>query len=131
MTKNSSSDISLSISDKKLVLALLHRAHAEYLDYVAECKADWQMTGYRAHYCRHGVNQWVDYDIPCGMCETYGNYWDYLTELTAARDTVYRAKQLVIKRADALSAVAALGGSISELIPWAGEPLRQLMDLVA
>ncbi|MNW48366.1 hypothetical protein D3C74_257290 [compost metagenome] len=29
----------------------------------------WNRDGYRAHYCRHGVNLWVDYDCACGACE--------------------------------------------------------------
>ena len=37
----------------------------EYLDEVAEYAAD----GYRHNFCFHGVNQWVDYDCACGLCE--------------------------------------------------------------
>ena len=31
--------------------------------------AEWHKQGYRAHYCPHGMNLWVDYDAICPGCE--------------------------------------------------------------
>lgn len=40
----------------------------EYAAYLAACEADYAL-GYRAHYCEHGTNLYVDYDPMCGHCE--------------------------------------------------------------
>ena len=37
-------------------------------DYAREC-AEYAKQGLRPQYCRHGVNQWVDYDCACFKCE--------------------------------------------------------------
>jgi hypothetical protein len=125
-TNSSALEITLSTSDKKIAVALLRRSRAQYVSYLEDCEDD-RRNGYRPHYCRHGVSQWVDYDCACWQCEEYGNYWDYLTELTAARDTVYRARLEVAKRRAALAPIRALGGDVSALIDWVIEPMTLLM----
>lgn len=45
---------------------------AEFVRRAAEYEADVKRDherGHRAHYCEHGVNQWVDYDPICVYCE--------------------------------------------------------------
>jgi hypothetical protein len=121
-----STEITLSTSDKKIAVALLRRSRAQYASYLEDCEDD-RRNGYRPHYCRHGVSMWVDYDCACWQCEEYGNYWDYLTELTAARDTVYSARLEVAKRRAALAPIRALGGDVSALIDWVIEPMTLLM----
>src|SRR4051812_14561285 len=37
-------------------------------EYVADVKRDHE-RGHRAHYCEHGVNQWVDYDPISVYCQ--------------------------------------------------------------
>lgn len=34
-----------------------------------EAAQEWSRQGYRPHYCKHGVNMWVDYDCACWQCE--------------------------------------------------------------
>lgn len=53
-----------------LILAaqLQRRSLAAYSNYLEECRAD-AAAGHRSHYCEHGANQWVDWDVICGACE--------------------------------------------------------------
>lgn len=37
-------------------------------EYRAECE-EYYSQGYRPHYCKHGRNLWVEYDVICGPCE--------------------------------------------------------------
>lgn len=58
------------IHDLVMKRALRHvkaqrRRKAEYED---ECRS-YAREGYRPHYCPHGRNLWVDYDVICGPCE--------------------------------------------------------------
>ena len=52
--------------------AFLTQARAQVAErdaaYAAEV-AEYRDLGYRARYCPHGMNQWVDYDNICGPCE--------------------------------------------------------------
>lgn len=41
---------------------------ADEEDYQEQCEYD-RSQGHAPHHCRHGVNLWFDYDIPCGACE--------------------------------------------------------------
>lgn len=121
-------EFTLTAREQKMAIALLRRSRAQYESYLEDCEDD-RRNGHRAHYCRHGVSQWVDYDCACWRCEEYGNYWDYLTELSEARDYVRHAKRETLKRIDAVVAVGALGGDISALMPWAGELMQALYTL--
>lgn len=58
------------MTDKIITTALkIDRALArQYADYLESVEADYR-EGFRAHYCEHGVNMWVDYDAICGSCE--------------------------------------------------------------
>lgn len=47
-------------------------------DYLEEC-AEYRARGHRHNYCFHGVNQWVDYDCACGLCED-GEIDEYSSE---------------------------------------------------
>lgn len=129
-TKTTSEILPLTPREQKLAVALLGRSRRQYAEYLAECEED-RRNGYRPHYCRHGVSMWVDYDCACGMCEDEGNYWDYLTEMNHARNTVYAAKRTMGERVDALVRISVLGGDISPLTEWASEPMNRLTALVA
>lgn len=62
-------------ANKRMVVLLVIKLIGEYerihRDYLDDCAAD-RRRGYRPQTCEHGVNQWVDYDPICGLCE-YGH----------------------------------------------------------
>jgi hypothetical protein len=51
-----------------IALQILHHLERKRDDYEEECES-YAKDGYRPHYCEHGANLWVDYDVICGYCE--------------------------------------------------------------
>ena len=66
------SDFDSRVND--LVESILERQK----DYLEECD-EYRARGHRHNYCFHGVNQWVDYDCACGLCED-GEINEYSSE---------------------------------------------------
>lgn len=92
-------------------------------DYANAC-ADYSRDGFSPAYCLHGASLWVDYDIPCGYCETYGS--DYLESplSIALREARRRVAESNRRQSAAIDARAAgLPISIDMLLDWALEPL--------
>lgn len=54
-------------STLSLAATIAREYERNYLEYLDECEAGDKR--YRVHYCEHGVDLWVDYDIACGACE--------------------------------------------------------------
>lgn len=74
--------------------------------YERECR-EAAREGFAPHYCRHGVNMWVDYDMACWRCEV-GE--PTRTEMMrAALDAAHKYDDEMHEAADALTALAALG----------------------
>ena len=79
---------------RDLARALFFRSREAWTEYLAECEED-RRNGYRPHYCRHGADLWVDYDVICGPCEDGWSYWDEDREREAAKaDAEFRVEQM-------------------------------------
>lgn len=52
----------------RLAVRLSRRYEREYEEYLEGVEA-YRRKGFRAEYCEHGMNQWVDWDPICGGCE--------------------------------------------------------------
>ena len=93
-------------------------------DYASAC-ADYRRDGFGPAYCLHGASLWVDYDIPCGCCETYGS--DYLESplSIALREARRRVAESNRRQSAAIDArVAGLPVDVDALLDWALEPLN-------
>ncbi len=124
---------------REKVLAGVKKSIAEErAAYERECK-EYAEQGFRAHYCRHGVNLWVDYDPICGYCEE---------SLTEAEEAAYRTDALLDERkrrgdqgvrlAVVVSEIlnrsvsdpleAALRTAVTEVMDWVNEPLKPYLN---
>ena len=74
---------SLALRNVKRIKARMAEQEAEYERMVEDC----YRQGYRPHYCRHGRDLWVDYDVICGYCEE-GDPDPYVMALNEARAAV-------------------------------------------
>lgn len=88
---------------EKLIKKLYNDYYLKRAEHLNEYNKDveyWARKGYKPHYCEHGVDQWVDHDIPCGACEL-----GEPDELDVHEMAVAKAKDIVTTRryvADAL-----------------------------
>lgn len=88
------SDFTTRVND--LVDEILERQK----DYIEECK-EYAESGHRHRFCFHGVNQWVDYDCACGLCEdgaineysSRDEIEEYAKEVVVTEIAVEKAKQ--------------------------------------
>ena len=102
-----------------IVLARLREEAAEYDAYVARMHA----AGYRAEYCRHGVNVWAnDFDGACWQCED-GDTDPYATALSEA----HRRVDDYLKRVEIFRQVKIAGMPINleEVRDWLSAPLGE------
>ncbi len=70
----------------RLAATLSKRFESEYAGYLAEVD-NWRAQGYRAHYCEHGTNLWVEYDPICGPCEDVLSMGNAIYRRTVAIDS--------------------------------------------
>lgn len=105
---------------------ILDRYRASWAEYSEECEQAYR-EGFRPHYCFHGVNMWVDYDCACGMCEEYGNSWDYEVYACMAIDEAKRSWAEHEKRLQMLIELMKMNAPIqtAELGKWATEPIAR------
>lgn len=87
----------------RAAIRIMARLEANYAAYLADCESDYR-RGYRAHYCEHGTNQWVDYDNICGPCEDGRTMSDPMQRREFA---LYEAKRIQ-KEAEDIYAAATL-----------------------
>ena len=83
----------LSPGDHRKLIRLAH-ARLKQLKkrdarYDEECR-EYARQGFRPHYCRHGRNLWVDYDVICGACED--GLSNYQLALIYAHDVMHAYK---------------------------------------
>lgn len=52
----------------RLALHIVKDLRKQDAEHEEECQ-EWARQGRRPHYCRHGMDRWVDYDNICGACE--------------------------------------------------------------
>lgn len=85
--------------------------------------------GHRYPTCIHGRNVCVDYDIPCGTCES----GDTMRELFMAE--VYENYRVHVKRRDMVKAITELGygegqhpDTVKPLSEWAWQPISYDFD---
>lgn len=102
----------------KRALTYVKALKARDAAYAEEC-AYWRSKGYRPHYCKHGTDQWTDYDNICGPCED--GHSNYELALMSARGDVAETR----RRTDwVVTAPRDLPHDLrSKLIDWAVEPI--------
>jgi len=116
----------LGRSDRRLVLKHV-RYHWEqerqhYINWEAEAE-EYRAEGKRPHYCPHGMNLWVDYDVICGACEEGGLYWNPVAAMRYALDCALYDMSVVHERREILQKLYTLKAPVStELFAWAGAP---------
>ena len=106
-----------------IVLNLKARARRLAEEYEAECAEDYRQ-GHRPHYCRHGTNQWTDYDNICGSCENGDSALDvYYEALALAKkymhdlDKVQRSYTLLVEAAPQVASKFPLGLAV-DVLNW-------------
>ena len=106
--------------------------------YERECK-EYAEQGYRPHYCRHGVNLWVDYDPICGYCEEGLSEQE---EAEARADMLIGERDRRGEQGVRLAVVAneilhgsvspaleaALRTAVTEVMDWVNEPLKPYLN---
>ena len=91
--------------ESTVALALVKRERKMYAEYEEEVD-EWFRTGegkrrgWAFPRCIHGRSLWVEHDIPCGWCESYGTYFNYVETL---RDASARASYIVTEYRKRLS----------------------------
>jgi hypothetical protein len=120
----------ISTGERRTVLAKAleivkaeRKRHADW----AESAEEWRRQGYRPHYCPHGMNLWVDYDVICGACEDGRGYFDYLTELDVALCYVGGLMREVLRRRRALGDLMTIDAHVpitGDLYRWTYAPLK-------
>jgi hypothetical protein len=110
----------------EIAKVILDRYRAQYAEYEAECE-EYYREGFRPQYCSHGVNMWVDYDCACGMCEEYGNYWNFEAYASMALGEAKRAWAEHESRIQLLIDLMKRNAPIqtAELSKWATEPIAR------
>jgi hypothetical protein len=102
----------------------LRRVQAEYDEEVREAAKE----GYRPHYCIHGMNLWVDWDVICGPCEDgYGRYEGealYKAALWAAESDISEYTRR-INLAGPLMTEYGLASIREQLVEWVAETVRE------
>lgn len=103
---------------------ILDKYRANYAEYLEDCESD-RANGHRPHYCIHGVNMWVDYDCACGLCEEYGNSWDYTLYASWALSEARKAWAEFDERMSLLIGLMKRNAPVhtAELTAWVSEPL--------
>lgn len=112
----------------KIAVAYMRWLRERRDTYERECEA-YARQGYRPHYCIHGVNQWVDYDIPCGSCEE--GYTDQEFALMWAHIEVRQWIERMTLTSDFYTGARDKGARIpselaSMMSTWTAEPLEML-----
>jgi hypothetical protein len=102
------------------------KAQAEY----DEALREWAEEGRAPHYCIHGRNLWVDYDIPCGECENGEPLWDDARDWADAKWRAAETFRRVAERREIVDAVRKADPENKEFIwkvlDWAFEPLVKI-----
>jgi len=88
----------LTYMEKAVAKKVLRDLRDRDREYREDCEQAYR-DGYRPHYCRHGMNLWVDYDPICGPCEDGLTFYQealYITrlraqEVSARMDKVHQA----------------------------------------
>lgn len=107
-------------------LAGLHLAElrAEYAAWEAEC-ARYHEQGFNPHYCVHGANLWVDYDIPCGTCEQGATLEEQALALAQYQWAQFAERMAWLnKRPEGLDHV-----QVGTLVDWAMKPIESAMKV--
>lgn len=93
----------------KMAAKLARRYWVDYQEYLEEVESDYR-KGYRAQYCEHGMNQWVDWDPICGPCE---DGWSMANGVHRRRRAIDEARSRIERVAEMRrvlgEAVAVLG----------------------
>lgn len=131
-------DTKLGPEHLKLALKLLQARRKRWAEVQAAYDADcleWRKQGYRPHYCIHGRNMWVDYDIACGECENGEGYWEYAREAHYALSAVRYAVHEVRRRSKGLgefwNEYGDMDFPMAEVSTWAMAPLKALEAEIA
>ena len=120
----------MKLDNRNLARALFFKALKEYNEYLAEC-AEWAEQGYRPHYCRHGVNMWVDYDCACWQCEEYGNYWNDAQEWQFAKGRAQSMNDAGMERVSLWLKMSTMGAPVSDdFSKWLNEPFEKMQRMV-
>lgn len=88
--------------------------------------------GLRPHYCRHGVNMWVEWDCACWKCEQ--SLTPHEEALEWAHQIVAEVKDRSRRRTDALVAMAAIPIGLlthetyAALDRWVTEPIDRVVE---
>lgn len=128
--------MSVDPSRKRLIDLAAHalkRIKAREVEYEEECRED-ARQGYRAHYCIHGMNLWVDWDPICGYCEE--GLGAYEQALSYAHNVMFKEGQRVeamraavhaVRASDARLAIAELTSMLDVMGRWVEEPYEEAM----
>lgn len=81
------------MSKPLIALAILHHLEKVRDNYHEECES-YRKNHQRPHYCEHGANLWVDYDVICGYCE---GGWHLDDPMFIRSEAIRRAKQFRTK----------------------------------
>lgn len=109
----------------------------EYQRYLDDCERD-RADGYRPHYCEHGANLWVDYDVICGPCEDGVSLRDGQTRREVALDQARRRYEQYLGRIEALNRLKSddmpgvdwSTAAVGERQEWAFEPIKSAFDRI-
>jgi hypothetical protein len=108
-----------------LALSILKGFRASWEAYQRDCE-DYRKDGYRPAYCFHGTSLWHDYDVICGSCEDYGNYWNYEVYARMSLDMAHHRVAQSDERTKHLMELMRLGAPVEHVLAlgkWAIEPL--------
>lgn len=96
-------------------------------EYRADCERDYR-EGHIPHYCRHGVNMWVDYDCACGRCESGYDPNAMQTALELAHDAIDECEKMSTAFGPAIQYMYGNGKSTEgrQLVQMCCEPMVTL-----
>ena len=116
----------------RLLPVIRERRESMLESYAAAVEADRKM-GYRPQTCIHGAYMWVDYDIPCGTCESEGRNWlpsIHQVAVSHAREALAECdRRYALIRPIMFDKERPDDDVLDKMIDWACcEPLRALLE---
>jgi hypothetical protein len=117
----------------KLALALVKVIRREMIrrdeEYRAECIQSYK-DGYAPHYCKHGVNMWVDYDCACWQCEVGDDDLENAPEiaLREARQAIKECQSRKDKTWDAAMSISKTDWKLTmQMLDYMLAPMTNLL----